>query len=353
MKHTEGKKKNKAGKVLLIILCSILILALLAVVIVGVFMGRLLNLINRVDGTESTLSSSALEEMLNNQPTDESIYDEAMDPTDITWDTEPELIDNGPNVINILLIGSDTRIPGVRALSDTMVLCTLNKSQKTLTLTSFMRDMYVQIPGADPNRINTAYAIGGMDRLNRTLERNFGVKVDGNFAVEFDSFMDIIDLVGGVTINLDKSEAAYMTRVSDPLLNLSRIYVEGENQLTGSEALFYSRIRYIDSDFGRTQRQRNVLSAIFDKCKNLSVAQLYKLMEQVLPMLTTNMDNATILSYAAQAAPLLSGLTLQTQRIPVDHSYKGAMIDGMAVLVPDLWMNQQAMKEILADETPE
>ena len=357
MKRTEGKKKNKAGKVLLIILCSILILALLAVVIVGVFMGRLLNLINRVDGTESTLSSSALEEMLNNQPTDESIYDEAMDPTDITWDTEPELIDEGPNVINILLIGSDTRIPGVPALSDTMVLCTLNKSQKTLTLTSFMRDMYVQIPGADPNRINTAYAIGGMDRLNRTLERNFGVKVDGNFTVEFDSFMDIIDLVGGVTINLTKQEVDYMNSSKyngyGLLPTKPQVYVEGPNFMTGAEALGYSRIRYIDSDFGRTQRQRNVLSAIFDKCKNLSVAQLYKLMEQVLPMLTTNMDNATILSYAAQAAPLLSGLTLQTQRIPVDHSYKGVMIDGMAVLVPDLWMNQQAMKEILADETPE
>ena len=121
--------------------------------------------------------------------------------------------------------------------------------------------------------------------------------------------------------------------------------------MTGAEALGYSRIRYIDSDFGRTQRQRNVLTAIFNKCRSLSVAQLYKLMEEILPMLKTNMDNATILSYAAQAAPLLSGLKLQTQRIPVDGSYKGVMIEGKGVLVPNLWKNQQVLKEILSDES--
>ena len=346
---------RKFWKTILIVICVLLILALLAAAIAFALIDGLLNKMVRVDGTESTMSSSELEEFLANQATEESIYDEAMDATDVTWDTEPELIDDGPNTINILLIGSDTRTPGVRALSDTMVLCTLNKSQKTLTLTSFMRDMYVQIPGADPNRINTAYAIGGMDRLNRTLERNFGVKVDGNFAVEFDSFMDIIDLIGGVTIYLTKQEVDYMNsgiyNGYGLLPTKPRVYVEGPNYMTGAEALGYSRIRYIDSDFGRTQRQRNVLTAIFNKCRSLRVAQLYKLMEEILPMLKTNMDNATILSYAAQAAPLLSGLKLQTQRIPVDGSYKGVMIEGKGVLVPNLWKNQQVLKEILSDDS--
>ena len=361
MEHTEKEKSPKKKrwlKVLLIILASILLLAVLAVVIAGAFVGKFLNLINKVDGTESTMSMSEYEEfMKNNTEAYDPTYDgEVMGEEDVTWDTEPELIDSGPNIINILLIGSDTRDPGVRSRSDTMILCTLNKKAKTLTLTSFMRDMYVQIPGYSANRINVPYLLGGMDLLNRTLEINFGIQVDGNFAVEFDSFMDVIDSIGGVTIYLTKAEADYMNSGRYNGYGLlpvkPRVYVEGANYMTGAEALGYSRIRVLDSDFGRTQRQRNVLTAIFNKCKTLSVAQLYKLMEEVLPMLTTNMDNMTILGYAAQAAPLLSGLTLQTQRIPVDGSFQSVMINEMAVLVPNMATNQQVLREILSDETP-
>ena len=364
MEHTQNnqnpKKKNSWVKILLIVLACILLLAVLAVTIAGIFLGRWLNLINKTDGTVSTMSSSEMEEFLQNNTDafDPDFTGEVLDAADVTWDTEPEVIDEGPNVINILLIGSDTRQEGVRARSDTMVLCTLNKSAKTLTLTSIMRDMYVQIPGCADNRINVPYAIGGMELLNKTLEKNFGVKVDGNFAVEFDSFKDVIDLIGGISINLTKEEVDYMNSSKwNNYANtdqVGRVYVVGENHLNGAEALGYSRNRTIGlSDFSRTERQRNVLTAIFNKCKNLSVAQLYKLMEQILPMLTTNMDNGTILSYAAQAAPLVSGLTLQTQRIPVDGGYRSAWVNGMAVLMPDLGVNRQVLLEILTDETPE
>lgn len=359
MDQSETPKKKKTKKVLLIIAAVLLVLALLIALIPGTALGLIWNLLNkieRVDGTESTMSESEYQEYMENQTTDPSIYDEEIDPTDVTWDTEPEIIDNGPNIINIMLVGSDTRTAGVRGRTDTMVLCTLNKDKKTLTLTSFMRDTYVQIPNADPNRLNAAYVFGGFDRLNGALERNFGVKADGFFAVEFDTFQDVIDMVGGVEIELTKKEAEYMNSNlynGYGLLPIKpQVYVEGKNFMSGVEALGYSRIRYIDSDFGRTQRQRNVLSALFYKCKNLSVPQLYKLMEQVLPMLITDMDNATILSYAAQAAPLLSELKLETQRIPVDGSYRGVMINGMAVLMPDLEMNRKLLRETMAIEKP-
>ena len=360
MEHPEQPKKKKiVKKVLLIVAAVVLILALLIALVPGTALGVIWNLLNkmeRVEGTESTISASEYQEFMENQGTDETIYDEVVDASDITWDTEPEIIDNGPNVINILLIGSDSRVPGVRSRSDTMILCSLNKERKTLTMTSFMRDIYVQIPSADPNRINAAYVFGGMDRLNGTIERNFGVHVDGDFAVEFDSFMDVIDLVGGVSINLTEKEVAYMNSNlynGYGLLTNKPVYVVGSNYMTGAEALGYSRIRYIDSDFGRTQRQRNVLTAIFNKCKTLSVPQLYKLMEQVLPMLTTNMDNATILSYAAQAAPLLSELKLETMRIPVDGTWNGVMIDGMAVLRVDMNANRLALQEALYGDDSE
>lgn len=355
----QPKKKKRWKKVVLIIIAVILLLLLLAAAVAVIWVNGLLNLINKTDGTMGTMSSSEMDAFLqdNTDPSDPDFTGDVVDPTDVTWETTPQ-IEQGPNLINILLIGSDTRKPGYRARSDTMILCTLNKAEKTLTMTSFMRDMYVQIPGHADNRINVAYAFGGMSLLNQCMEKNFGVQVDGNFAVEFESFKDVIDVLGGVTINLTKTEANYMKRESlweyEDRQKTDLDFVEGANHLNGAEALTYARIRSIGpSDFGRTQRQRNVMTAAFNQCKNLSVTELYSLLEQVLPLLTTDLDNATILSYAAQVIPMMSELTIVTERIPVDGAYKNAWVSGMSVLIPDLEANRQVLNEFLTDETAE
>ena len=214
-KEMEKQPKKKWKKVLVIVICIILLLLLLLVVSFFLFINGLLDKINKTDGTLSTMSSSEMEAFLqdNTDPSDPDFTGEVIDPTDVTWETFPEL-EQGPNMINILLIGSDTRTPGVRSRSDAMILCTLNKAEKTLTMTSFLRDMYVQIPRHADNRINVAYALGGMSLLNQCMEKNFGAQVDGNFAVEFESFKKVIDTIGGVTINLTKTEANYMNKPS-------------------------------------------------------------------------------------------------------------------------------------------
>lgn len=353
-KELQPKKRWK--KVVLIIICIILLLLLLIGTVGALFINGLLNRINKTDGTMSTMSSSEMDAFLqdNTDPSDPDFTGEVLDPTDVTWEDTPQ-IEAGPNMINILLIGSDTRTPGIRARSDTMILCTLNKSAKTLTMTSFMRDMYVQIPGHAANRLNVAYAFGGMSLLNQAMEQNFGVTVDGNFAVEFNGFKDVIDAIGGVTINLSKTEANYMSRPAlwpaEDRKYTDMQFEEGPNHLNGTEALTYSRIRSIGpADFGRTLRQRNVMTAAFNKCKNLSVSEIYSLLDTILPMMTTNLSNSEILSYAAQTIPLLSDLTIVTERIPADKAYKNAWVSGMAVLIPDLDASRELLSKILTDE---
>ncbi|MFQ9799037.1 MAG: LCP family protein [Clostridia bacterium] len=102
-------------------------------------------------------------------------------------------------MVNILLIGQDRREGEGRQRSDSMILATINKKSQSIYLTSFMRDMYVPIPGYSDNRINAAYAFGGMDLLDDTIETNFGIHIDGNVEVDFSGFKTLIDMMGGST----------------------------------------------------------------------------------------------------------------------------------------------------------
>ena len=208
-------------------------------------------------------------------------------------------------------------------------------------MTSFMRDMYVQISGYEDNRINACYAFGGMKLLNACLKDNFGVYVDGNIEVDFDGFKKVIDLVGGVDIKLSNSEANH-------LIGQGYNVVAGMNHMDGASALAHARNRSIGSgDFSRTERQREVLTAVLNKCKSLSLTQLNDLLQSILPTITTDMSNREIMDCFMEIAPMLGSMKMTTQRIPLDDTYKYASIRGMSVLVPDLEANRQFLKEML------
>ncbi len=348
---TEKKPKKKRGvRILLITVCIILGIVLLLLIVAAIFVFRWLNMMNRTDGHLDPMSSSEMEEFLanNTDPWDPDSTVEVVDPNDVTWETVPK-IEDSRHIINILLIGSDTRDPGARARSDTMILCTLNKKTKTVTLTSFLRDLYVQIPGYADNRLNTSYAFGGMKLLNKTLETNFGVQIDGNVVIEFENFAEVIDMVGGVDITLTQAEADYMNKYAERESKREGSFVAGPTHLAGIDALTYSRCRKVDSDFGRTERQRNVITAVFNQCKNLSATQLYKMMDKVLPLVTTDLSNGEILNYAADVIPMLSGITIKTQRVPTGGTYRDARIRNMSVLLPNLAANRKMLEETLGE----
>lgn len=338
------KKSGKKRHVFLWVICMLLGLVLVALGCLGLYANHLLNKINYVDkSTESYLSADEVDQYLANQEPEEIDPDaEAIEEDAVDWGEEVTPIETGDDILNFLLIGQDARPGETRARSDVMILVTVNKTEKTIVLTSFLRDLYVQIPGYYNNRMNASYAWGGMSLLDATLETNFGVTVDGNFEVNFDGFSALIDILGGVDIELTSREANVINSSV-----VTGILSDGMQHLNGDQALAYARIRKLDSDFGRTNRQRKLLTALFEKFKNSDVDTLMELLNEVLPLLTTDLSKSEILSYAAELLPMLSSMTLTSQHIPSDDGYVNANINGMAVLVANMDKARQLLQETL------
>ena len=344
------KKKGNGKRGTLIALCVVLGI-LLAVMAGGtVYATHLMNQIGRVEqGTEETLSQEALDQLLQEEV--ETLAPGDTTPTiqeeDINWGSSNIQIggEDTENIVNILLIGQDARPGWGRSRSDSMILCTFDKEKKTITMTSFLRDLYVQIPGYQNNRINTAYPAGGMELLNETLAQNFGVHVDANVEVDFSHFVDVIDLLGGVDLELRSDEANYINS------NTKGSLVAGMQHLNGKQALYYSRIRYLDADadFSRTNRQRKVISALIEKFRDSKLTTLLGLLDDLLPMVTTDMTNKEMISLATELFPMLADCTVVSQRIPQDDTYHLAMIRGMSVIVADMDAQREFLKNTLAD----
>lgn len=342
-------KRGGCARTFLSVICVFLFLVLAMLMFVVGFVENKLNLMNRPVESQPTLSSEEIEAIENEtDPEDAGNTAPEIAPDEVTWATEPGEVIGGEektHIINILLIGQDRREGQGRQRSDAMILCTVNKEAKTLTMTSFQRDTYLQIPGYQDNRINAAYVFGGMPLLDETLYVNYGVQVDGNVEVDFNGFVKVVNMLGGVEIELTGSEAGVVNRA-----NPAWAVKAGMNNLTGEQALEYARIRKLDNDFGRTNRQRKVLISLFNKCKGLSLTKLNALLDEILPMVTTDLSNQQIIGYAVELFPLLTELTVTTQHIPADGTYRGVRIRGMSVLVPDLEANRQILIDTLLGE---
>jgi LCP family protein required for cell wall assembly len=223
-----------------------------------------------------------------------------------------------------------------------MILCTINTEKKTLMMTSFLRDTYVDIPDFrdrtfEDNRLNACYAFGGVELLNNAMELNFGIEIDHNIEVNFTGFERIVNTLGGVYIYLTQAEANIVGGGA----------IAGMNLLNGAQALTYSRIRSLDSDFGRTNRQRTVLLSMYDSIRRLNPDQISSLVNVLLTMVTTDMTNTDIVKYVVEFVPLLPDLQITTQHIPAVGTYTGAMVRGMSVLIPDLEANREILRETL------
>lgn len=339
----------------LIALCIILGVLLALVIAATAFFESFMGRINKLEDQEQEFitEDEYMNEIMEEEPEDPDDTTPTEDPNAIVW-SDAETIGAGKDIINILLIGQDRR-KEKRARSDAMILCTLNKKEKTLTMTSFMRDMYVQIPGYKDNRINASYAFGGMELLNECITKNFGVEIDGNIEVDFNGFQNVIDAIGGVDIELSKSEIRYLEKKGTLGIGGDTSYwdfIPGINHLDGSQALAYARNRGTggDGDFGRTNRQRTVLNAVFRKAKTMNLTEIINLIKEILPLLTTDLTDAQILGFAMEAFPLLSELQLKTQQIPGDGAYRMTKIRGMSVIVPNLEKNREILKEIMKTE---
>ena len=344
--------KNSAQwqKTGLIVLCVILALVLILLIFATTYVNYLLGMIGRPPEGDDTISPDQLAS--ETEETDPDYTGPTVNQGDIVIDVLPTTpVKNDSTIVNILLVGQDRREGEGRQRSDVMLLVTFNPSKNSVTLTSFLRDTYAYVPGYGYRKLNVAYKNGGFSLLNETLALNFGVHVDADVEVDFAGFTGIIDLLGGVDINLTQREADYMNKNLGFEYNKDEVWnlKAGVNHLNGSQALAYARIRKLDSDFGRTQRQRTVLVALLNAYKNQNIGTMLGLMDDILPLVSTNMTNQEILSYVADLFPMLSGATIDTLHIPASGTYTDQYVSGLgACLVPDLAANRSILQELFS-----
>ncbi|MDE5936370.1 MAG: LCP family protein, partial [Ruminococcus sp.] len=233
-------------------------------------------------------------------------------------------------VKSVLLIGTDGRNESEQGRSDTMILLSLNSKSKTVNLTSFMRDCYVEIPDYGWDKLNAAYSYGGAELLMDTIEHNFGIKIDDYVSVNFISFANIIDSVGGIKIDVSDAEAQEINTILQAEVNsimgddtLSDLLSGGGKDilLNGKQALSYARIRYVgNADFERTERQRKVMELVMNKIKSFSPSSLSNISKSVMPNVSTNIPSMDMYTLSLRV-PFLIGYETQQLQIPADNTY--------------------------------
>ncbi len=261
-------------------------------------------------------------------------------------------------VTNILLIGNDSRENGEDGRSDAMILLSISNKTKKIYMTSLLRDMYVDIPGHKSNRLNAAYSYGGAELLMQTIEQNFDIHISRYVLVNFEAFANLVDAVGGVDLELTSKEVEY---VNGYLVEYNILLGRPEGtdyfddlsggmvHLNGPQALAYCRNRYIGTDFGRTERQRKVLTEVIHKLPKGVLTNPKKLIEGLMPNLTTNLTQTECYRLSLMAPKILTYDIVQNS-IPIEGTYKDATIREMAVLEVDFDANKKFLQENLYGE---
>ena len=237
-------------------------------------------------------------------------------------------------IINILLAGTDGRPGEKNSRSDAMMILTVDNKNKRLKLTSLERDSYVNIPGHGKQKLTHAYAYGGINLLTETIEDNFKVDIQNYAVVDFYSFMDIVDAIGGVTVNIKQSEIKELNKFIPETYNWNKsnnkgsikyIKSAGTQNLNGYQALAFSRIRKNDSTTERDRRQREVIEGIMTSVKDLPITKYPQLLDTILPYIKTNMKPAQILSLGSKILSV-GNFNIKQMNFPIDdcvHSIGG------------------------------
>lgn len=331
---TSDKKRKKIplwGKILIGILVVVLLIGGGAYGAVTYYYNKM-----NIKGLEDD-DTPAAEEYFD---TDENTGNlEEMDPASIQLDSA-EAVSSQKDVVNILLCGEEN-IGGGRGRTDSIMIATINKRDNQLKLTSIMRDSYVKIPGYTDNKINAAYHNGGMKSLIKTIKTNFGISVDGYVLVNFDSFQEIVDAVGGIDITLDEDEVKYLNSTNYISDTSNHTLSVGKNHMNGNQALGFARVRYVMrdgqyGDFARTLRHRTVMTALYKRIIDKSTLEIVAMIPKILPLLTTNIEKSDLVNYIAMAVKVRdANKKIYTLNVPVEGGYKITRARGMSIILPE------------------
>lgn len=305
-------KKNKSRKKKILIYSITTILAIIVIVAVGgyIYINKTLDKVENIEVNTDNIG--------------------------INTETKEEF----KEIKNIALLGIDSRDDDLVGRSDSIMILTLDSVHNKIKLSSIMRDSYVNIEGHGMDKINHAYAFGGAELALKTLNENFDLNISEVMVVNFSSLVNIIDKIGGVNIDITDEEVSHISGISSP----------GEHLLNGNQALAYSRIRYATGgDYKRTERQRTVINAIFNKLKNTSLTEYPQLVNEFLPYIQTNMSKSALLGLGTE----FSGLAmrgLEQDRFPRDEHAEGQMINGVYYLTFDIENVKNSMKDYMFND---
>ena len=342
-------KKKRGGKIVLIILAVILVIVGCAAA-GAVYYNRMMNKMNIIElpedtyvYTEETQLTEATEAVA---AAETEMQDETTEATTVV--TEPPKA-TAEDIINILVVGQSSRAGEESRMADTTMVVSVNTFDGTVTVFSVLRDSYVKLPDYKGHvcgraKFTVCYGLGyqwggiagAMEMTNICMRDNFGVEVDYNIEIDFESFTRVVDLLGGIEIELTEAEAKY--------LNNDDLYVRydvqpGKQYLDGMAALSYARMRKAegdaDSDIKRSARQRLVIEKLFEKIRGLSVTELQSVADTLLPEITTTMTPGDVVSIMTRILPVLKDVKIVGATIPYDKTGWGEIIDIYEDGIPD------------------
>lgn len=360
-KAIAAKKRRK--KVFLITFLSLVSLVIIAANIAVLYVGSIFDKIDFATEEEMAIPDNIDEIVLDDTDEGEEVEGaEELTPEQIEalrsgmskdLYSEDELFSQ-KGVTNVLLLGLDDRTgSGKQCRSDSIIILSINDNTKQIVMSSIMRDCYVSIPGRDGgNRINAANAYGGPALAIKTIETNFGINIDKFVALDFYAFIDIVDALGGVTLDVNEAERQVMnnyievinsdTGIADP--NAGKLWKAGNGiTVTGKQALGYVRNRYTgNGDFKRTERQREVLDLIIAKVKESNATTLLNVVDAAAGHMSTDYTRSELIGMAANVLDYKDYAVIQN-RLPVENSWSYATISGMSIIKLELEPNRNAL----------
>lgn len=275
-----------------------------------------------------------------------------------------ELLEDS-KVLNVMLFGEDNAKGQEFGRSDSMIMLSIDNRHKKLKMTSFQRDSYVYVDGYGYDKLTNAYAYGGPKLTIQTIESNFGVKVDRYAVVDYASFIEIIDVLGGIDLELTQDEIDYINyqlyknKQSDTRTTITD--APGKVHLTGQQALWYARNRGLDSseegigiagdDWDRTSRQRKLLETMFNDMKDADLTQIISIVGKVGPLVTTNLKKDEITALVSHSMTYLT-YSVEQYTVPEEGQwyYMNDTPVGSVIAFSDLETQRKLFAEFIYEE---
>lgn len=355
----EGNAASKKMKIIRIGVCCIVSLVLVVANVAVAIGFNMLGSVSTVTQEQIDASRVTGDELteLDNQFAESA--SDAISETDLNLPTD--YIMSTDDVSLILLIGSDSRLGVSKAArSDSMMIVAIDRTHKKIKMASIMRDLFAIIPDYKNSRFNTAFyydsRYGNLDLkiTFKTIEKNLGIKMEDYIVVDFGGFKKIINILGGVTLDVNQKEANYMCSHKDYGLFPRFSAGAGTYTMNGAETLNYCRMRKVgNGDFERTERQRKVLSQIAKQLKGSDVSTLYSVATECMSSIVTNIPEEEIIGYVMEAVDIL-GYEIVQMQIPIEGTYVYSNVYSgttrMSVLWPNYSWNAKQLKKFIFED---